>query len=186
MEQDIKECVNVLNQGGLILYPTDTIWGIGCDATDEAAVEIIFELKKRPAEKSMIVLMASEKDILKYTGAPDLAAFDFLSQTKKPTTMIFDMAIGLAPNLVGADGSIGIRLVRDAFCQALLKRFQKPIVSTSANESGNAAPAFYKDISDVIKNGVDYIVHHRRDDEEPRSASAVVRWKNGVVEVIRH
>lgn len=185
MEQDVQACVEVLKQGGLILYPTDTIWGIGCDATNEAAVEQVFELKKRPVEKSMIVLMASEKDILKYTAAPDLAAFDYLAQTTKPTTMIFNMAVGLAPNLLAADGSIGIRLVRDAFCQALLKRFQKPIVSTSANVSGMPAPAFYSQIEDEIRKGVDYTVHHRRDDETPRSASAVVRWIDGKVDVIR-
>ena len=185
MENDIEKSLQVLRSGGIILYPTDTIWGIGCDATNEKAVERIFQLKKRPPQRSMIILVADEKDILKYTAAVDLQAFDYLQQVKNPTTMIFEHAIGLAENLLPEDGSIGIRLVKEEFCRHLLKRFKKPIVSTSANISGQPAPAYYDDISNEIISGVDYVVHYRRDDRTAASPSSVVRWKNGKIEIIR-
>src|SRR5690349_4409775 len=135
-ETDIEHCLDVLEQGGIILYPTDTVWGIGCDATDTTAVQKIYALKARPDSKSMIVLVAEEKDILKYVASPDIAVFDYLQKTNKPTTVIYDGAISLADNLIAADGSIAIRIVRDKFCRHLIKRFRKPIVSTSANISG--------------------------------------------------
>ena len=185
IENDIEKCLAVLRSGGIILYPTDTIWGIGCDATNEAAVEKIYALKKRPSQLSMIVLMADEKDILKYTAAADLQAFDFLQQTDRPTTMIFEHAIGLAENLIAEDGSIGIRLIKEEFCRHLLKRFKKPIVSTSANISGQPAPAFYNEISSEIINGVDYAVHYRRDDQKISAPSSIVKWRNGKMEIIR-
>ena len=185
MENDIEKSLQVLRSGGIILYPTDTIWGIGCDATNEKAVERIFQLKKRPPQRSMIILVADEKDILKYTAAVDLKAFDYLQQVKNPTTMIFEHAIGLAENLLPEDGSIGIRLVKEEFCRHLLKRFRKPIVSTSANISGQPAPIFFDDISSEIISGVDYAVHYRRDDRTAASPSSVVRWKNGKIEIIR-
>ena len=185
IENDIDKSLAVLRNGGIILYPTDTIWGIGCDATNEKAVERIFALKNRPPQRSMIVLMADEKDILKYTAAVDLQAFDFLQQTKRPTTMIFEHAIGLAENLLAKDGSIGIRLVKEEFCRHLLKRFKKPIVSTSANISGQPAPAFFNEISQEIINGVDYVVHYRRNDRTVTAPSSVVKWNNGKLEWIR-
>ena len=185
IENDIDKSLAVLRNGGIILYPTDTIWGIGCDATNEKAVERIFALKNRPPQRSMIVLMADEKDILKYTAAVDLQAFDFLQQTKRPTTMIFEHAIGLAENLLAEDGSIGIRLVKEEFCRHLLKRFKKPIVSTSANISGQPAPAFFNEISQEIINGVDYVVHYRRNDRTVTAPSSVVKWNNGKLEWIR-
>lgn len=185
MENDIEKSLQVLRNGGIIVYPTDTIWGIGCDAINEKAVERIFQLKKRPPQRSMIVLVADEKDILKYTAAADLQAFDYLQHVENPTTMIFEHAIGLAENLLPEDGSIGIRLVKEEFCRHLLKRFKKPIVSTSANISGQPAPAFYDDISCDIISGVDYVVHYRRDDRTAASPSSVVRWKNGEIEIIR-
>ncbi|MBA2498680.1 MAG: threonylcarbamoyl-AMP synthase [Chitinophagaceae bacterium] len=185
METDIEKCLQVLRSGGIILYPTDTIWGIGCDATDDKAVERIFQLKRRPPQRSMIVLMVDERDVLKYTAAADLQVFDYLKKTGKPTTMIFEHAIGLADNLLAEDGSIGIRLVKDEFCRHLIKRFKKPIVSTSANISGQISPANFKDISNDIINGVDYAVHYRRDDLSASIPSSVVKWKNGKIEIIR-
>jgi len=184
-ESDIKECVKQLNAGGIILYPTDTIWGIGCDATNMEAVEKIFALKKRPVVKSMIVLVAEEKDILRYVAAPDLQVFDFLQQVKKPTTVIYENAIGLAENLIGEDGSIGIRICKEDFCRHLLKRFRKPIVSTSANISGEPAPKTFKEIPELIKNGVDYIVTYRQDDTTINTPSSVVRWQNGKLQILR-
>jgi L-threonylcarbamoyladenylate synthase len=182
---DVEQCLQVLQRGGIILYPTDTIWGLGCDATNEAAVEKIYQIKKRPASKSMIVLLADERDVLKYVAGLDLQLFDYLEQTEKPTTVIYDGAIGLAENLLGDDGSIGIRIVKETFCKHLIKRFRKPLVSTSANISGEASPENFSAISTVIKEQVDYIVEYRRDDNVRAKPSSVIRWKDGRVEVLR-
>ena len=133
---DIEQCIATLRSGGIILYPTDTVWGIGCDATNEKAVEKIFQLKKRPDEKAMIVLVADEKDVLKYVANADLRVFDYLQQNPKPVTVVYDGAIGLADNLIATDGSVAMRICNDTFCKHLIKRFRKPIVSTSANISG--------------------------------------------------
>jgi L-threonylcarbamoyladenylate synthase len=185
-DNDIDRSLAVLLAGGLLLYPTDTIWGIGCDATDPQAVAKVYTLKQREAAKSLIVLVADKRDILKYTSQPDLHIFDFLAATRKPTTVIYEGAIGLAPNLINADGTIAIRLVADPFCRHLIKRFRKPLVSTSANLSGEPAPAFYKQIDARVKAGVDYVVEHRRDDETPREPSAIIKWNpNGTPTVIR-
>jgi L-threonylcarbamoyladenylate synthase len=186
LETDIRHCLAALKAGGLILYPTDTIWGIGCDATDPEAVSKVYALKQRAESKSLIVLMTDERDILKYTSQPDLRIFDFLKTVQKPTTVIYAGAIGLAPNLINADGTIAIRLVDDPFCRHLIKRFNKPLVSTSANLSGEQAPSSFKDISDEIKAGVDYVVHHRQDDPMPKQPSSIVKWNpNGTTTVIR-
>ena len=185
-EQDIEACLSVLNKGGLILYPTDTIWGIGCDATNEKAVEKIYKLKNRPTEKAMIVLVASEKDILQYVANPDPRVFEYLKQTKKPTTIVYESAIGLAENLIGDDGTIAIRICQDDFCRHLIKRFRKPIVSTSANLTGNPAPMSFTMIENSIRDGVDYIVKYRRDDPSSTNTSTLVKWnKDGTVSVLR-
>lgn len=184
-EVDIANCIDVLSSGGLILYPTDTVWGIGCDATNEAAVEKIYRLKERPDEKAMIVLVADERDVLQYVAAPDLQVFDYLEQAPKPTTVIYENAIGLASNLNRVGGSIAIRICRDEFCLHLLKRFRIPIVSTSANISGQPTAKIFTDISAVVRNGVDYIVQHRQDDTLVAEPSAVVKWSNGDLIVIR-
>lgn len=185
MENEIVQCLEVLKNGGLILYPTDTVWGIGCDATNEEAVAKVYALKQRADEKALIVLVAEEKDVLQYTAAPDLAVFDYLQQAVKPTTVIYEGAIGLASNLTGADGSIGIRICAEPFCRQLIKRFRKPIVSTSANISGQPAPRIYTEIAAEVKNGVDFIVQYRQDDTVIAAPSSVIRWKNGEVEVLR-
>jgi len=185
-QQDIEQSLTVLQKSGLILYPTDTIWGIGCDATDAAAVSKVFTLKQRAETKSLIVLMADERDILKYTSQPDLRIFDYLHTVTKPTTVIYEGAVGLAGNLTGADGTVAIRLVDDPFCRHLIKRLRKPLVSTSANISGEPAPANFMAIDSRVKEGVDYIVCHRQQDTAPRDPSAIVRWnKDGTVSVIR-
>ncbi|MEI8060090.1 MAG: L-threonylcarbamoyladenylate synthase [Ferruginibacter sp.] len=175
-ENDIQNCLTVLKNGGLILYPSDTIWGIGCDATNEAAVAKVYQLKKRADEKSMIILLAAEKDILQYVTQPHPGIFDYLKTVQKPTTVIYEGAINLADNLVNQDGSIAIRIVKDDFCKQLVKRFRKPIVSTSANTSGLPAPANFLAIENEIKNGVDYIVQHRKDDITPTTPSTIVQW----------
>ena len=184
-ENDISKCLDVLRSGGLILYPTDTVWGIGCDATNQNAVSKIYQLKKRSDEKAMIVLVADGRDIMQHVAAPDLSLFDHLDKTTKPTTVVYDGALGLADNLVANDGSIAIRICKDDFCRQLIKRFRKPIVSTSANISGMPAPKFFKEISDEIKKGVDHIVQYRQDDENPGQPSSLIKWNNGKIIVLR-
>jgi L-threonylcarbamoyladenylate synthase len=183
---DIEPCLEVLRTGGIILYPTDTIWGIGCDATDANAVKKIFDLKQRPGEKTLIVLLADQRDLLRYVSQPDPAIFDFLNKTQRPTTVIYEGAIGLADNLIATDGTVAIRLVNDPFCKHLIKRFRKPLVSTSANISADPAPRFFDEIPEKIIKGVDYAVHYRRGDKIPRQASSIVKYnKDGTVTVIR-
>lgn len=182
---DVEKCLQVLEQGGLILYPTDTVWGIGCDATNARAVKKIYDLKQRAATKSMIVLLADERDILQYVAGVDLAVFDYLDHVQKPTTVIYDGAIGLADNLVNEDGSIAIRIVKEDFCRHLIKRFRKPIVSTSANLSGDPTPRNFAEIPAHIRVAVEYVVEYRQRDDSIAAPSAVVRWENGEVTVIR-
>lgn len=184
-EEDIKNCLTALQSGGIILYPTDTVWGLGCDATNETAVKKIYDLKKRSDAKSLIVLLASERDILKYVAAPDPAVFDFLEHQTKPTTVIFNGPIGFASNLIGQDNTIAIRIVKDEFCRHLIKRFKKPIVSTSANFSGAPTPKNFSQISDGIKSGVDYCVIHRQDDTSENAPSKIISWSNGKCIIIR-
>ena len=185
-ENDIINCLEVLKNGGIILYPTDTIWGIGCDAFNNKAVEKVYQLKKRSDEKSMIVLVADEKDILQYVASPDLKVFDYLQKVSKPTSVIYENVLGFADNLVDKNGSIAIRICRDPFCKQLIKRFRKPIVSTSANISGKPSPHVFKEISEEIKNGVDYIVKYRQDDEKISEPSAVIKWNSdGTVKILR-
>lgn len=183
---DINECLQVLQSGGLILYPTDTIWGIGCDATNESAVAKIYALKKRADEKSMVILVADEPSIAKYITQPDVKIFDYIKGIYKPTTVIYEGATGLAQNAVAKDGSVAIRIVKDDFCKQLIHTFDKPIVSTSANISGYPPPSIFADIDNAIKNGVDYIVQHRQDDLTPSSPSAIIKWNaDGTFHVIR-
>ncbi|MFT3700917.1 MAG: L-threonylcarbamoyladenylate synthase [Agriterribacter sp.] len=184
--EDIDHCLKVLKEGGVILYPTDTVWGLGCDATNEAAVKKIFSIKQREESKALIVLLAEERDVIQYVAHPDLRVFDYLQQTTRPTTVIYKGAIGMAENLVAEDGSIAIRLVNDDFCRHLIKRFRKPLVSTSANISGQPTPAFFSAIPQEIINAVDYTVQYRRDDETIRQPSSVIQWNDdGTVNVLR-
>lgn len=185
-QQDIEACLEVLEKGGLILYPTDTVWGIGCDATNESAVSKVYQLKQRPDTKAMIVLVADEKDILRYVTQPDLQIFDYIKGVSKPTTVIYEGGVGLAANLLAADGSIAIRICGDSFCKHLIKRFKKPLVSTSANLSGYPAPQCFKDIEPVVSDGVDYVVKYRRNEEDYARPSSVIKWeKDGSLSIIR-
>jgi len=174
-ETDIEHCLIVLQQGGIILYPTDTVWGIGCDATNPEAVEKIYALKERPVNKSMIVLLADEKDLLQYVASPDPHIFEFLNKETRPTTVIYDTPLGLAPNLLHTDGSVAIRVVNEKFCKHLIKRFRKPIVSTSANLSGDPTPKKFTEILNHIITGVDYVVSYRQDDDTPGESSAIAK-----------
>jgi L-threonylcarbamoyladenylate synthase len=185
-QHDIDVCLEILAKGGLILYPTDTIWGIGCDATNETAIEKIFALKQRREHKPMVVLVAEERDILQYVTQPDLQVFDYIKGVSKPITVIYEAGVGLANTVLGEDGSVAIRISSDSFCKHLIKRFRKPLVSTSANLSGYPAPPSFQDIDPLIKEGVDYVVRYRQADESYYKPSSVVRWdKNGELIIIR-
>lgn len=185
-EPDIKNCIDALQRGGTILYPTDTVWGLGCDALNEAAVDKIFQLKQRPKEKSMIILVADARDIIQYVAAPPPDIIAMIEAFDRPTTVIYEHALGFPPNVVNPDGSIAIRVTTDPFCRALIKRFRKPIVSTSANISGQPAAPIYPLIDDAIKQGVDYIVNYRQDDLTVRPPSRLVKVDDeGGMEVLR-
>ncbi|MBC8033230.1 MAG: threonylcarbamoyl-AMP synthase [Chitinophagaceae bacterium] len=183
--QDVEQALEVLRKGGIILYPTDTIWGLGCDATDPEAVARIYALKQRALTKSMIILVADEKDVLQHVPGLDLQVFDHLASTDRPTTVVYDSAVGLADNVINEDGSIAIRIVKDEFCRHLVRRLRKPIVSTSANISNQGSTGLFRDISGSIKDGVDYIVKYRQQDEVLSAPSSIIRWNKGVVEIIR-
>src|SRR2546423_5267657 len=183
---DLENSLSVLRKGGLILYPTDTIWGIGCDATNEQAVERIYALKQRPSIKSMIILVADQREVLQYVANPDLRVFEYLEVVDKPTTVIYEGAVGVAGNLINEDGSIAIRIVKDDFCRHLLKRFRKPLVATSANISNEPSPTSFKEIKTQIIEGVDYVVQYRQDDFQAASSSNIIRWnKDGTVYILR-
>lgn len=185
-EQDILNCLAVLNSGGVILYPTDTIWGIGCDAMNPVAVNKIFELKQRKASKSMIVLLADQRDVNRYISHADPQIASYLEKTTAPTTVVYEGAIGLAENLVSEDGTIAIRIVKEDFCRHLIKRFRKPLVSTSANLSGSASPKNFSEVSDEIISRVDYTVKYRQEDNSPATPSVIVRFeKNGKPVILR-
>lgn len=185
-ETEVEKALEIVRNGGVILYPTDTIWGIGCDATNELAVKRIYGIKNREDTKSMIILVADERDILQYIAAPDLAVFDFIEQQTRPTTIIFDHAVGLPHNLVAEDGSIAIRIVKDEFCRHLIKRLRRPIVSTSANISGQASPQNFSEVVIEIKTAVDYTVKWRQNDNSIAQPSQIIRWNSdGTRTVIR-
>ena len=186
MTEDIKKACEVMAAGGIILYPTDTIWGIGCDATNEKAVQRVYELKRRTDNKAMLVLMDSEAKLDRYVSdVPDIA-WDLISVSDKPLTIIYSSAKNLATNLLGADGSVGIRITNEEFSKKLCERFRKPLVSTSANVSGEPSPANFSEISDTVKNGVDYIVKYRQDDTRKAAPSGIIKLgAGGLVQVIR-
>ncbi len=183
---DVENCLKVLQQGGVILYPTDTVWGLGCDATNAAAVRRIAAIKQRSESKTMIILMAEEREIIRYVAAPDLSVFDYLQETDKPTTVIYHGAMGVAPNLIAENGSIAIRLVKDDFCRHLIKRLRKPLVSTSANISGQPAPPWFRKIDPSILQAVDYVVQYRQNEEREGQPSALIEWnEDGTATVLR-
>lgn len=186
MNEDIKKAFDVLVAGGLILYPTDTIWGIGCDATNEDAVRRVYELKKRNDSKALITLIDNPVKLDFYIdGVPDIA-WDLVELADKPLTIIYENARNLAPNLIAEDGSIAIRVTKEEFSNKLCQRFRKAIVSTSANISGEPSPANFDEISEEIKNGVDYIVNYRQDDLSKSKASSIIKLgKSGEVKIIR-
>ncbi|MDR2791876.1 MAG: threonylcarbamoyl-AMP synthase [Tannerellaceae bacterium] len=186
MTEDIANACRTLQGGGLILYPTDTIWGIGCDATNNEAVRRVYALKRRTAHKSMLVLMDSPDKLGIYVeSVPDIA-YDLIEAADKPLTLIFSGAQNLSPELVDEDGSIGVRITREAFSQALCHRFGRPIVSTSANISGEVFPSTFDDIPESIRKGVDYIVRYRQEDTTEAQPSGIIKLgEGGLFRIIR-
>ena len=186
MKKDIDKCLEVLNNGGVILYPTDTIWGLGCDATNQKAVQRIYEIKQRSDQKSLLVLLDHPGKVSSFVNEVPEIAWDLIDLSEKPLTIIYSDAKNLAKNLIAEDGSIGIRISSDPFNQRLIQRFKKPLVSTSANISGEMAPGNFSEISEEILSAVDYVVEWRQDDYQKAQASSIIKLKpNGEVEIIR-
>lgn len=185
-ENDIKQAVEVLRKGGVILYPTDTVWGIGCDATNAEAVKRVYEIKQRDDSKALICLVDSDARLQRYVrNVPDVA-WQLLDAVVRPTTLILDNAVNLASNLIAEDGSIGIRITQEPFSHELCYRFQKALVSTSANVSGEPAAQNYRDIAPEILEAVDYVCFSRRQEHKPHTPSSIIKLTaNGEVTVIR-
>ena len=185
-EEDIKNAVKVLREGGVILYPTDTVWGIGCDATNAKAVAKVYDIKHRDDSKALICLVDSDARLQRYVRNVPAVAWELLDAAIKPTTVILDDATNLAPNLIAEDGSIALRITKETFSHELCYRFQKAIVSTSANISGEPAAQNYRDISEEILNSVDYVCWSRRQEHKPHTPSSIIRLKpDGEVTIIR-
>ncbi|MBQ9641579.1 MAG: threonylcarbamoyl-AMP synthase [Bacteroidaceae bacterium] len=186
LQDEVKKAVEVLKNGGVILYPTDTVWGIGCDATNPEAVKKVYEIKRREDTKALICLVDSDARISRYVRKVADVTWDMIELSERPLTVIYENVSGLAPNLLAADGSAGIRVTREEFSKELCYRFQKPIVSTSANISGEPTPLTFDDISDEIKQAVDYVVHYNQRCKEKHKPSSIVKMsENGQFTIIR-
>ncbi len=185
---EARRAAEVMRRGGVVVYPTDTVWGIGCDATNDEAVRRVYEIKRRANHKAMIVLVGSPNDVERYTdGVPDIA-YELMEAAEgtRPVTIIYDKGRMLAPSLLGPDGSIGIRVTTETFSRSLCRAMRRPIVSTSANVSGEPTAANFREISKEILDAADYVVHCRRDETERGLPSSVIRLTNdGVVEILR-
>ncbi len=185
IQEEIQKAVEVLKKGGTILYPTDTIWGIGCDATNEEAIEKVFDLKQRSKEKNLILLVESERRLQEIVDVSPLA-WELIDLSEKPLTIIYDNPRNLPKNLISEDNTIGIRLTRDEFCKKLITKLNKPLVSTSANISGEPSPENFSSISTKILEGVDYIINLRHEENNRYSGSSIIRLSpDGKIKVIR-
>ena len=183
--EEVKKACEVLKNGGIILYPTDTIWGIGCDATNDEAVKRVYELKKREDSKARLVLLDDLGKLASYVDVPDIT-YDLLEAADRPMTVIYPRAKNLAKGLVSADGTIGIRITKEIFSRMLVARFRKPIVSTSANISGDPSPKCFADISDEVKKSVDYVVDFRQEETTNPAPSSIVKLGlGGEIQIIR-
>ena len=185
LKEEVRKACEVLKNGGIILYPTDTIWGIGCDATNELAVKRIYELKHREDNKAMLVLLDDVGKLASYVEVRDVA-YELLEVNDKPMTIIYPNAKNLAKNLIAQDRTIGIRITSEAFTKALLYRFRKPIVSTSANISGEPSPKCFAEISDAVKSVVDYVVDFRQEETSNPAPSSIIKLGvGGEIQIIR-
>jgi L-threonylcarbamoyladenylate synthase len=185
-QEDLKKALDVLRQGGVILYPTDTIWGLGCDATNPDSVKRIFELKKREDAKSMLVLIENPNMLNSYVREVPEVAWQLLEVADKPLTIIYPGAKNLAINLIASDGSIGIRVTSELFTEHLIQRLRRPIVSTSANLAGKPTPQNFIEIDEEIKTAVDYVVQYRQHEKTRTSPSSIIKLgTGGQIEIIR-
>jgi L-threonylcarbamoyladenylate synthase len=185
-KEDIQNAVEVMRRGGVILYPTDTVWGIGCDATNEEAVAKVYKIKQRDDHKALICLVDSDARLQRYVRNVPNVAWDIFDLATKPTTIILDGAVNLAPNLIPEDGSIAMRITHEEFSKELCYRFQKPIVSTSANISGHSPARFFNEIEQAILDGADYVCRYRREDDCPHEPSSIIKiHTDGSFKIIR-
>ena len=186
LKDEVAKAYKIIQDGGIILYPTDTIWGIGCDATNTEAVQKIYRLKQRDEAKSMIILLDTDNKLPSYiSDVPDLA-YDLIEFAENPLTLVMPGAKNLSPALINSDGSIGVRVVKNDFCQQLIQRMRKPLVSTSANISGNPSPQYFSQIEQAIIDGVDYVVDLDKDSMEIKTPSTIMRLApNGSFEFLR-
>lgn len=175
IDQDIRAAIDVLRRGGIILYPTDTVWGIGCDATNAEAVARVYALKRRVDSKAMIVLVGTEIALERSVQAVPEVAWQLIDCADRPVTIVYDKGAGVAPNLLAEDGSLAVRLTREDFSQKLCERYRRPLVSTSANVSGNPTPKCFAQISKEILEGVDYVCSSRREETDPSKPSMVIK-----------
>jgi L-threonylcarbamoyladenylate synthase len=175
LKTEIEKALAVLKDGGVILYPTDTVWGLGCDATNAEAVEKINTIKGRSSDKSFIILLDNDSKIQSYAADVPEVAYDLITYAEHPLTIILSGAKNLARNVINADGSVGIRIIKHDFVQPLLQRFRKPITSTSANISGQSAPRFFDEINESVKNAVDYVVEWEQEDRQPKKPSTIMK-----------
>jgi len=185
-EKDLRNCLEVLKKGGVILYPTDTLWGLGCDPSSSEAVQKIFRIKSREANKSMIILVNGMSMLERYVDEIPSVAGQLIAVSDSPLTIIYPRGKNLAEGICAEDGSVGIRVCHDEFCNELISRFRKPLVSTSANIAGRVPPSNFSEIEESIINSADYTVRYRRDDKQRYSASQVIKVeKNGVISILR-
>ena len=186
MKEDIQNCLNTLREGGIILYPTDTVWGIGCDASNPLAIQKIYDLKGRTSSKALITLVCSEVMLERTVLNKPEIAWDLIESANRPLTLIYDEVKGIAPNAIAEDGSCGIRLAKDTFCQQLIQRLGKPIISTSANISGEETPKDFRSVSNTILKGVDFVVNYRQNEARSQESSNIIKLKNnGEIKIIR-
>lgn len=182
---DFSQALEVLQSGGTILYPTDTIWGIGCDATNPEAIQKIFDIKKREKNKSLIILVESEKRLQDLVDVPEMA-WQIIDLSEKPVTIVYENPKNLPIELLAQDGSVGIRIVKNDYCKKLISKLNKPLVSTSANLSGQKSPMKFSDISDEIRQSVDYIVEENHDKVSEYAGSSVIKvWNDNQIKILR-
>lgn len=186
LKDEVAKALKIVQEGGIILYPTDTIWGIGCDATNTEAVKKIYRLKKRDESKNMIILLDTENKLESYVSDVNPLAYDLIEYAENPLTLVMPGAKNISPALIGHDGSVGIRISKHPFCQQLIQRLRKPLVSTSANVSGSPPPQYFGQIAAEIVDGVDYVVDIDQHDMEIKTPSTIMRLApNGKFEFIR-
>ena len=183
---DLADALKVLRSGGVILYPTDTVWGLGCDATNARAVQRIYEIKQRAENKSLIILVNSIAMLERYVSNPPEVALEMAELSERPLTVVYDSGKSLAEGVASSDGSVGVRVCTEPFCDALIDALRRPLVSTSANISGSGAPAIFDEISEEVKAAVDYVCLWRQDDRSGARPSSVIKVSgNGVVKILR-